>query len=103
MFTSGKQKLLSPSPPASRNIELDIRAKQDQELDALRQRGLAKILNKHFTETTRKLAAEKAAADAALRDLERRKAQTTEFTPSSNSEISPLDALYLSVNQWRAE
>ncbi|GKY98771.1 hypothetical protein MPSEU_000833300 [Mayamaea pseudoterrestris] len=103
MFSAGKQKLLSPSPPSSRNIELDLRAKQDMELDALRQRGLAKILNKHFTETTRKLAAEKAAADAALRDLERRKAQTTEFTPSSNSEISPLDALYLSVNQWRAE
>ena len=50
--------------------------RQEAELEALRQRGLAKLLNRHFTETTQRLAAEKAAVDAALRDLEekRRKA-----------------------------
>ena len=101
MFSPTKHKEIQALP--SLGVESDLRAKQDLELDALRQRGLAKILNKHFTETTRKLAAEKAAADAALRDLERRKAQTSGFTPSSNSEISHFDALYLSVNQWRAE
>jgi len=73
------------------------------ELEALRQRGLATLLNKHFTETTEKLAAEKAAADAALRDLERRKAMTSEFQPSGDGELSPFDNLYLSCQQWRQE
>ena len=73
------------------------------ELELLRQRGLATVLNKHFTETTHKLVLEKAAADAALHDLERRKAQTSEFHPSGDGELSPLDAMYLSVTQWRSE
>ena len=73
------------------------------ELEALKQRGLAKILNKHFTETAEQLAQEKAAADEALADLERRKANTSEFQASSNGELSPLDSMYVSVNAWRNE
>lgn len=74
------------------------------ELEALRQRGLATLLNKHFTDEIRKLACEKAAADEALRDLERRKAQTSDFTPSAgDGVVSPMDALFLSVNNWRRE
>ena len=73
------------------------------ELEALKQRGLAKILNKHFTETTNRLAQEKAAADAAVADLQSRKAQTSEFHASSNGELSPLDAMCLRANQWRQE
>jgi hypothetical protein len=90
-------------PLSSLQLERDLRAKQDQELDVLRQRGLAKILNKHFTETTLKLATEKAAVDAALRDLDRRKQQTSEFIPSHDHELSQLDKLYVSANQWKSE
>ena len=54
-------------------------AAQEEELEALRQRGLAKLLNRHFTEATQKIAQERAAADAALRDWHGRKGgpQTT--------------------------
>ena len=73
------------------------------ELAALKQRGLAKILNQHFTETAQQLALEKAAADAALKDLEERKARTSEFHASTQTELSPLDQACIQANQWRAE
>jgi hypothetical protein len=77
----------------------------DAELEALKQRGLAKMLNKHFTETALQLEQEKAAADAALRDLEERKSRTSEYTgPNYNhTGISPLDEMCLQANRWRAE
>ena len=78
-------------------------AHRQAELEALKERGLAKLLNKHFTETTQRLAAEKAAADAALADLEARKASTSTFVVSGDGELSPLDAMYVRVNQWRNE
>jgi hypothetical protein len=73
------------------------------ELAALKQRGLAKILNQHFTETAQQLAREKAAADAALQDLQERKARTSEFHASTQAELSPLDQACIHANQWRAE
>ena len=73
------------------------------ELDDLRNRGLAKVLNRHFTDTTKKLAKEKAAADAALADLERRRANTSEFVPSKGGDLSPFDAMYVELQQKRAE
>jgi hypothetical protein len=90
-----------PPVPTSRpkySFRSNIR---DAELEALRQRGLAKLLNKHFTDTTAKLMVEKAAADAALRDLEARKAATSEFEACGDGELSPFDSLFLSVHQWR--
>ena len=77
--------------------------KVDAELEALKQRGLAKILNKHFTETASKLEQEKAAVDAAIRDLEERKARTSEFHVSTDGALSPLDAMCVKANRWRAE
>ena len=73
------------------------------ELDDLRQRGIAKLLNKHFTATTKQLAKEKAQADAALADLEKRRASTSKFEPSKGGELSPFDALYVELQQKRAE
>jgi hypothetical protein len=73
------------------------------ELAALKQRGLAKLLNQHFTTTAQQLAIEKAAADAAVLDLQQRKARTSTFTPTNSSEISPLDQAYIQANKWRAE
>ena len=79
-----------------------VNKERNVELEALKQRGLAKILNKHFTETTTRLAQEKAAADAAIADLEARKAATSEFH-ASPGELSPIDAMRVRANQWRAE
>jgi len=78
-------------------------SKARAELEVLRQRGLTTLLNRHFTDATRQVAAEKAAADAALRDLEERRARTSEFQASRNGDLSPLDSLYCKVNQWRAD
>ena len=61
------------------------------------------MLNKHFTDTTKQLAKEKAQADAALADLERRRAQTKEFVPSKGGELNPYDKLYFQLQQKRAE
>jgi hypothetical protein len=98
MWTGGK-----PPLPVSKPASSFRNGPRDAELEALRQRGLAKLLNKHFTDTTAKLMAEKAAADAALADLEARKANTSDFQPSGDGALSPFDSLYLSVHQWRNE
>jgi hypothetical protein len=77
---------------------------RDSELEALKQRGLAKILQKHFTETAAQLEAEKRAADEALADLERRKAQSSQQPqPTKYNELSPLDEMYIKANQWKQE
>jgi hypothetical protein len=74
------------------------------ELEALRQKGLATLLNKHFTTEIQKLAREKAAADAALLDLQQRKAGTSEFQASGDTAgISPIEELFMRVNKWRKE
>jgi len=73
------------------------------ELNDLRVRGIAKVLNKHFTTTTKELALEKAEADAALADLERRRAQTKAFVPSKGGELNPYDQMYFKLQQRRAE
>eukprot|EP00980_Cylindrotheca_fusiformis_P031032 scaffold25736_cov117-Cylindrotheca_fusiformis.AAC.1 len=95
----------SPSRPSSKAKDYTTHredAVQD-ELDELRNRGVAKFMNQHFTATTKKLAQEKAAADAALADLERRRAQTSEFVPSNGGELNPFDALYVELQQKRAD
>lgn len=80
------------------------------ELEALRQRGLAKLLNKHFTETAQKLAAEKAAVDSALRDLEERKKREASHRITTTIPLSPnantsnqIDDMYHRINRMRAE
>jgi hypothetical protein len=65
---------------------------------------LATLLNKHFTTEIQKLAHEKAASDAALLDLQQRKAATSEFQASGDGAgISPMDELFVRVNKWRKE
>jgi hypothetical protein len=102
MWTGGKPPRI-PIVTPTRTVPPVKNGRVDAELAALKQRGLAKILNKHFTETAAKLAAEKAAADAACRDLEERKARTSEFKESGNIGLSPLDEACIKANQWRAE
>jgi len=73
-------------PPQPPSVEPPARNKRnkvvDTELEALRQKGLAKLLNRHFTSVTKAISEERAAAEEALRDLETRKANTSEFTIS---------------------
>jgi hypothetical protein len=92
-------------PPISSKAK-DYSQRPDEvvdELDDLRTRGIAKVLNKHFTQTTKQLAMEKAQADSALADLERRRAQTKTFVPSKGGDLNPYDQLYVQLQQKRAE
>ena len=95
----------APPPVTSKakDYRIDRPFEVQNELDDLRNRGLAKVLNRHFTDTTKQLAKEKAAADAALADLQRRRAQTSEFVPSKGGDLSPFDAMYVELQQKRAE
>ena len=102
---SGTMASLRPLPPVSSKAK-DYSDRPDEvvdELDELRTRGIAKVLNKHFNTTTRQLAIEKAEADSALADLERRRAQTKTFVPSKGGELNPYDKLYVQLQQKRAE
>ena len=92
-----------PSLPSGLRRSQQVVSPRTAELETLRQRGLATLLNRHFTETTKRVAQEKAAVDAAARDLQARKAQTSEFRATGNGELSPIDAMAVRVNQWRSE
>lgn len=100
--TAGTQR---PLPPVSSKAKdyTDRPEEVVDELDELRTRGIAKVLNKHFTTTTRKLAIEKAEADSALADLERRRAQTKAFVPSKGGGLNAYDQLYVQLQTKRAE
>lgn len=87
-------------PPSSSDGKKYANERQS-ELDALRQRGLARLLNKHFTTVTKAIAEERAAAEAALADLEARKANTSEFT-SSNNGLTLYQQLYLELQEKKA-
>jgi hypothetical protein len=102
MWTGGKP---PPAPAAADTPSKSYRSdKQQSELDALRQRGLAKLLNRHFTNVTQNLAEERAAADAALRELEARKAEGfKDFSDKEGEELSIWDKLYLELQQKKAE
>ena len=82
---------------------MDRPTEVQNELDELRNRGIAKLLNKHFTDTTAKLAKEKAENDAALADLEQRRANTSEFVPSTGGTLNPYDSMYVELQEKRAE
>ena len=84
--------------PCSRN-------KHEFELEALRQRGLTRLLNRHFNEAAHHVASERAAADTAQKDLERRRAQAllARTSNSPQAELSSLDAMYIKVNKLQKE
>jgi putative transposon-encoded protein len=92
-----------PKPPSSSPPkESKYKCQQQHELEALRQRGLAKLLNKHFTSVTVMIAAERAAADAAIRDLEERRKLHKDFV-SNPGELSVWDAMYMELQQKKAD
>jgi len=96
----------SVAPPAGAPSSSNKKAyaqERQTELEALRQRGLAKLLNKHFTTVTKTIAEERAAAEAALKDLEMRKANTSEFVESTNDGLSYYEKLYNELHQKKTE
>jgi hypothetical protein len=92
-----------PAPVAETPCRNYRTERQQSELDQLRQRGLAKLLNKHFTNVTHTLAEERAAADEALRDLEARKAAGLKDWDNSTGELSVWDKMYLELQQKKAD
>lgn len=92
-----------PKPPSSSPPKVSkYKGQQQHELEALRERGLAKLLNKHFTSVTAMIAAERAAADAAIRDLEERRKQHKDFG-SNPGELTAWDAMYMELQQKKAD
>mmetsp|Transcript_5498 Transcript_5498/g.8214 ORF Transcript_5498/g.8214 Transcript_5498/m.8214 type:complete len:350 (+) Transcript_5498:221-1270(+) len=81
------------------------------ELDALRQKGLAKIFNRHFTTAAENIAREREAADLALAELERRK-EEIKNNPNLNhdnkgssgcADITMLDNMYMELQKRKSE
>jgi len=86
-----------PTPKASKYSSV-----RQNELEELRQRGLAKLFNKHFTTVTQQIAAERAAADKALKDLEARR--LSEFKETNyGATISNYDQMVLELQKKRDE
>ncbi|KAG7363232.1 hypothetical protein IV203_026592 [Nitzschia inconspicua] len=113
MVTQGRRSMPSSADPTGTAAVPPVASKAKDytdrpeevmaELDELRTRSIAKVLNKHFTDTTKQLAKEKAQADAALADLERRRSQTKQFVPSKGGDLNPYDQMYIQLQQKRAE
>ena len=72
------------------------------ELEELRQRGLAKSWTKHFSQAISKVETDLELASVALLELEARKAKAKEFAPSSN-EMTQLDMMYMRVSEWKRQ
>lgn len=89
-----------PASPRTYHRNKSYGSDRDTELAALRQKGLTKLLNKHFTSVTKEISKERAAAEEALRDLEARKARTSEFQSSRNS-LTFYDEQYKELQQKR--
>jgi hypothetical protein len=83
------------SPPASTRTFTPT--ERQSELEALRQRGLTTQLNRHFNEQVAKVALQNDPVN------KRPRTTTTTTKVSENREISPLDAIYLSITKWRRE
>ena len=73
------------------------------ELEQLRQLSLTKELNKQYNETVMANQKETEAHLAQQRDLNERKAKTSEFVPSLNSDLSATDTSRLSYTKWKTE
>ena len=80
------------------------RNRVQDELEDLRRRKLATQFQKHFDALIRRLQAEREAAEAALRDLEARKARTREFTTNPDeAALTAWDALYHELQQKKEQ
>jgi hypothetical protein len=86
-------------PPPSSDGKKYANERQS-ELEALRQGGSRGCSTDTLTTVTKAIAEERAAAEAALADLEARKANTSEFT-SSNNGLTYYQQLYMELQERR--
>jgi len=89
-----KPNLVVDTRSSSTNIK-SIRMSKDAELEAIRQRGVAKQKNLGFTQLEAQSASIKAAYEAEQQDLQKRKSGASEFQFSAGRIVNPLDQLYL--------
>lgn len=72
-------------------------------MEALRRQGLAKRGSQAYQEFEKQSLESQTAYETAARDLEGRKAKTSEYKYQGTKEISPVDALYLDHQKWRKD
>jgi hypothetical protein len=95
-----------PPPVFSPPLATSYRSARKEELEALRQKGLAKIFNKHFTSVADKIILEREAAELALQEIVKRKAELAE-NPKSFKEggltLTQLDKLHAELKKRKSE
>jgi len=84
----------------------DNKSKRDQELAALREKKLTTLFNRHFSEAAAAIAAERKAAEVALREIERRRAEAAlklANNPKKDADVgqtlTKLDEMYLELKR----
>lgn len=90
-----------PPPPAFSPPKTSYHAARQKELDAIRRKGLTKIFNKHFNMVASKIQEERAAAELALAELEKRKAELASNPKSFSGgmTLTQLDQLYMELKK----
>jgi len=88
---------------SSEQKKKEIRNKELEDLEKLRQQGLAKARSQQYVEFEQRSSEQQAAYEAGARDLEQRKKGTSEFVFSPNKDISPVDAVYLDHHKWKKD
>eukprot|EP00557_Chaetoceros_sp_GSL56_P008347 CAMPEP_0176504926 /NCGR_PEP_ID=MMETSP0200_2-20121128/16214_1 /TAXON_ID=947934 /ORGANISM="Chaetoceros sp., Strain GSL56" /LENGTH=809 /DNA_ID=CAMNT_0017904431 /DNA_START=88 /DNA_END=2517 /DNA_ORIENTATION=+ len=95
-----------PPPPVFSPPVASYRSARREELDALRQKGLAKIFNRHFTSVADKIRQEREAAELALQEIIKRKEELA-TNPKSFREggltLTQLDKLHMELKKRKSE
>lgn len=95
-----------PPPPCISPPMASYRSARKEELEQLRQKGLAKIFNKHFTSVADKITLEREAAELALNEIIKRKAELA-ANPKSFKEggltLTQLDKLYMELKKRKSD
>ena len=95
-----------PPPPTISPPTTSYRSARKEELEQLRQKGLAKIFNKHFTSVADKIRQEREAAELALQEIVKRKAELA-ANPKSFKEggltLTQLDKLHMELKKRKSE
>lgn len=94
-----------PPPVISPPTNKSYRSKRNEELEALRRKGLATIFNKHFTSVADKIRQERKAAELALAEIVKRKAELAANPKSFEGglTITQLDKLHMELKRRKNE
>ena len=90
-----------PPPVISPPTNKSYRSRRNEELEALRRKGLATIFNKHFTSVADKIRQERKAAELALAEIVKRKAELAANPKSFEGglTITQLDKLHMELKR----